>query len=120
MVISQRFEMWWLEVFLVRLPFSIYSGWVTGATVLNTAYMLKSWGMADDPNRVRKYTSYASWDWAYPLMEILTEEEWTIVALWMVEVFNEAVSWWERNPAWGSVYTWASAAILVNNVQNKA
>ena len=71
MVISQRNHSWWLEVLMVRLPFSIYSGWVTGATVLNTAYMLKSWGMADEPNRVRPLTpTNETWTWAYPLMVI--------------------------------------------------
>lgn len=116
MVIAQRNESWWLEVLLVRLPFSVYSGWVTGATVLNTSYMLKSWGMADNPYRIRPLSQLAPiWDWAHPLM-FISEEEWTVVALWMVEVFFEIVSWWERNPAWGSVFTWASTAILVNNV----
>jgi len=47
MVIAERSEMWWLEALLVRVPFSVYSGWVTGATVLNTAYMLKYMGMTD-------------------------------------------------------------------------
>ena len=49
----------------------------------------------------------------------ITEEEWTVVFVWGLEVFGEIVSWWERNPAWGSVYTWAAAAILVKNVQEK-
>ena len=47
MVISERSDSWWLEALLVRVPFSIYSGWVTGATVLNSMYMFKSWGMSD-------------------------------------------------------------------------
>ena len=120
MIISQRNESWWLEVLLVRLPFSVYSGWVTGATVLNTAYMLKSWGMADDPNRVRSLTpNNPTWTWASPLM-FISEEEWTVISLWAVEIFFEIVSWWERNPAWGSVFTWASSAILANNVENKS
>lgn len=48
MVIAERSEMWWFEALVVRIPFSVYSGWVTGATVLNTAYALKSMGMTDD------------------------------------------------------------------------
>jgi len=46
----------------------------------------------------------------------INEEEWTIVALWTVEIFFEIVQWWERNPVWGAVFSWASTAILVKNV----
>jgi len=48
MTISDREEVWWPEILFIRAPFSIYTGWVTAATILNTTYMLKSWGMADD------------------------------------------------------------------------
>lgn len=47
MVIANRNESWWLEALLVRIPFSVYSGWVTCATVLNSVYMLMSWGAVD-------------------------------------------------------------------------
>lgn len=40
MVISMRNEVWWLEVFLVRVPLSMYAGWITVATILNTVFML--------------------------------------------------------------------------------
>jgi hypothetical protein len=117
MVISQRYESWWLEVLMVRLPFSVYSGWVTGATVLNTLYMLKSWGMSDSPKLGPGKNGGAGWwQWASDMM-FLSEEEWTIVTLWAVEVFFEIISWWERNPVWGSVFTWASSAILDNNIK---
>ena len=105
--------MWWLEALIVRTGFSVYSGWVTGATVLNTAYMLKSMGMTDNMQLVRQ-----NWTWAEPLM-FLTEEQWTIVALWTVEIFNEVVAWWERNPVWGAVFAWANGAILAKNIDLK-
>jgi len=35
------------EFIAMRGGFSIYSGWVTAATILNICYMLKSYGMAD-------------------------------------------------------------------------
>lgn len=50
-------------------------------------------------------------------MMFLSEEEWTIVTLWAVEIFFEIISWWERNPVWGSVFTWASSAILDKNIK---
>lgn len=49
MVIADRSDLWWAEVFTLRLPFSVYAGWLTSATALNTAFMFKSWGMTDDP-----------------------------------------------------------------------
>ena len=116
MIISQRFESWWLEVLMVRLPFSVYSGWVTGATILNTLYMLKSFGMSDKKMVDSSKNAGAGWwDWAQPLM-FINEESWTIITLWAVEIFFEVISWWERNPVWGSVFTWASSAILANNI----
>lgn len=36
MIVSDFAEVWWLEVFTVRIPFSIYAGWITSATILNT------------------------------------------------------------------------------------
>lgn len=36
MVIAGRNEVWWLEVFTIRLPFSLYSGWITAATIINS------------------------------------------------------------------------------------
>lgn len=116
MVVSERFNTWWLEVLMVRLPFSIYSGWVTGATVLNTAYALKSMGMTD--SNVQKNDTVRGiewWGFLKPLM-FISEEEWTIIAAWTVVIFFEIVAWWERNPAWGAVYVWASTAILIKNI----
>jgi hypothetical protein len=117
MIVAQRFEAWWLEVIMVRLPFSVYSGWVTGATILNTLYMLKSFGMADDPKiDNNKNGGDGWWDWAKPAM-FIDEENWTIIVLWAVDIFFEIISWWERNPVWGSVFTWASSAILSKNIK---
>lgn len=45
--VSSRNESWWLEALMVRIPFSVYSGWITCATVLNSVYMLMSWGATD-------------------------------------------------------------------------
>jgi hypothetical protein len=118
MVISDHNKMWWLEIIMVRIPFSIYSGWVTAATFLNTAYMLKSWGMTDDINRVRPltYNKWDAWTWANPMMDIFTEEDWTIIAGWSAFVIYNVIAWEERNPVYGLVFTWAGVAILLNNI----
>lgn len=101
---------------MVRIPFSVYSGWVTCATVLNTFYMLKSWGMSDDIKYdANKNAGNGWWSWLRPMM-FMNEENWTILSFWGVGVFFEVVSWWERNPIWGSVFTWAGSAILAKNI----
>merc|ERR1719446_1011771 len=56
------------------------------------------------------------WEWLNPLM-FIDEEDYTITALWGVMVFYEVVALWERNPVWGSVFTWACSAILSKNVE---
>jgi hypothetical protein len=117
MVITDRTRVWWLEVFTVRLPISLLAGWVTSATVLNTVVMFKSWGMADPPTAEKPLNPIA-WTWASDLM-FMTEEEWTIVVVWTAEIFYEIVSWVERNPVYGGVFSWAVAGMISENVTNK-
>lgn len=117
MVISGRNEIWWPEVFTVRIPFALYSGWVTAATVLNTSVMLKSWGMWDGKDETKPGNDI-SWDWANFMM-FMDEEQWSVVVVWLVFVWYEVVSWSERNPLYGSVYTWASSAILLNLIEDQ-
>jgi hypothetical protein len=47
MIIADQTEVWWPEVFIVRLPWSIYTGWLIGASILSTSTTFKSWGMRD-------------------------------------------------------------------------
>lgn len=47
MIIADQSEVWWPEVLFIRLPWSIYTGWLIAATLLSTSSMLKSWGMRD-------------------------------------------------------------------------
>lgn len=117
MAVSSRNESWWLEALMVRIPFSVYSGWVTCATVLNSVYMLMSWGGVDRMKfSVSKNNGNGWWSWLNPMMDVLNENTWSIVIIWGVEAFFEIMSWWMRNPIWGSVFTWAGAAILNNQI----
>lgn len=59
-----------------------------------------------------------TWTWADVLM-IMTEEEWTCIIVWVAEIIYEVAAWNERNPLYGSVFSWAMAAILENLVSNK-
>ena len=112
MVISQRFETWWLENLVMRIPFSLYSGWVTCATVLNTFYLAASLGMRDTP----KVDINRKWIEGLDFMMFISEEAWTSIALWTVFFMVEIVAYWERNPLWGSVFSWAVAGIIGKNV----
>lgn len=47
MVIADRNYVSGVEVLFIRIPFSIYSGWLVAEVLLGTMVMLKSWGMSD-------------------------------------------------------------------------
>lgn len=87
----------------LRGGFSIYAGWVTAATILNTVYVLKRLGMAD-PNIL----------WG------LNEENITVAILWVAFLIYTARSYVDRNPLYGSVLMWVILAIRNNIVTNKA
>lgn len=87
----------------IRGGFSIYSGWVTAATILNVAYFLKAAGLAD-PNIL----------WG------LDEEKITVAVLWVALVIYNLRAYWDRNPLYGSVFIWVILAIRNNIVENKA
>ena len=86
----------------LRGGFSIYSGWVTAATILNAVYLFKALGMAD-PNIY----------WG------LTEENITVVVLWVAFAIYNMRAYWDRNPLYGSVLMWVIIAIRANIVDNK-
>lgn len=74
---------------MVRLPMSIYSGWTTVITLLNTMYMLKSMGASDVIKVDPKANDGEGWaNWANEFM-FISEEDWTIIAIGAVEIFFE-------------------------------
>lgn len=111
-VISGRNKVWWPEVFAVRLPLSMYAGWITAAMILNCSYMAKSIGFTDPGAN----PSQAYPDWGDIGM---SEEYWSIIIVWVALLIYTAAAWSERNPMLGGVYLWAGAAILENLVTNK-
>lgn len=108
MAIADREAIWWPEILLVRAPFSIYAGWLTGATLLNTSYMLKSFGMADDDFN-RKGVDIQ--DWGKWMLFGYTEQHYAAVALTVAFIVVTVTSWVERNPLYGAVGIWALTAI---------
>jgi len=88
----------------LRAGFSIYSGWVTAATILNATFMLKLFGV-EDPDGV--------------LWGLIDEEQMTIAILFIAQIIYNLASYTEMNPLYGSVFIWVITAIRNNVVDNK-
>ena len=93
----------WYEVVALRGGLSIYGGWVTAATLLNTAVMLKSFGIDDST-----------------LPANFNEEMITVITMWVAFVFYELFSYASRDPFFGAVYLWVLIAIWDNVTGKKA
>ena len=85
---------WW-EWVSMRVGFSMYSGWVTAATVLNGFLMLKSFG-------------------AETLGGAVTEEQLAIYVLWAVFAIYGLGTFIGNNPTYGSILIWVVLAIKEN------
>ncbi len=83
------------EKIFVRLPFSIYFGWITVATIANVAVLLVSLGWRGGP---------------------LSEETLTIVALAAGLVIGGAVLLKNKDIAYGLVLLWAYFGILMKHL----
>ena len=81
-----------VEFISLRLGLSIYSGWVTAATILNATFTLKSFGMKD------------------PELGSFDEEKWSILVLYVALVIYNIASWREKNPVFGCVFIWVLQA----------
>jgi len=87
----------------MRGGFSIYSGWVSAATILNISYMLKSWGLVD-----------GNIFWG------LDEESLGVAVLYVAWLIYNVAAYSERNPLYGSVLIYVIYAIYDNIVTNKS
>jgi hypothetical protein len=86
---------WWENLFF-RGGFSIYSGWLTTATILNVAFLLKSLGV-DTGNT-----------------NVSNEVFWSKIILSVAFVIYNAYSYQARNPLFGAVFIWVLEAIKAN------
>ena len=84
------------EFITLRCGFTIYTGWVTAATILNTTFFLKSIGMKDDK------AGFA-------------EDTWCVIILWVALCVYVLASFMERNPLYAAVYIWVLVAIRKNH-----
>lgn len=82
------------ERWLVRLPFSIYLGWVTVATIANATSLLD-------------YLNWGGWG--------LSPETWTVIMLTAATGITAAVTFTRGDIAYGLVIVWALAGIAVKH-----
>lgn len=95
MVLLRKTALSTREKLLVRLPFSVYFGWITVATIANLTVLLVALG----------------WDrWG------LSEAFWTAVVLIAGAAIGAAWIHFGRDPAYGLVLVWAYAGILVRHL----
>ena len=84
----------WYENIFFRGGMSIYSGWLTAATILNVTFFLKSLGF--DHNNVQN------------------EIFWSKLILTVAFGIYNAYSYIERNPLFGAVFIWVLVSIKDN------
>lgn len=82
----------WAEMIGFRFGMSIYSGWLSTATILGAAIMFNSWG----------WSKANGYDGVVP----------TIVMLWVAFAVYVVNTFLNRDPLFGGVYIWASCGIL--------
>lgn len=92
-VLAHR-ELNFRDYFFLRLPFSIYFGWITIATIANITTMLVSWG----------------WDGFG-----LSQDTWTVVVLIVGAVIGILTMLRNRDVAYGLVILWGYIGILVKH-----
>ena len=104
MMLSCRAELTTFEAIIIRTGFSLYSGWVTAANVLNIFFVIKSWkspSVEDDEYTAIKEEADKG------------ETSLAVKALYIVFVIYAAISIEELNPAYGIVLLWVYRAIQV-------
>jgi hypothetical protein len=82
------------EAWLVRLPFSIYLGWVTVATIANVTSLLD-------------FLNWSGWG--------ISPEIWTVIMLVAATGITAAVAFTRGDIAYGLVIVWAFAGIAVKH-----
>ncbi len=80
----------------IRIPFAVYFGWVTVATVANISALLVQWGLGD-----------GFW---------LSAETWTIVVLVVAVVIGSVTALVNSSPSYALVLVWAFWGILSRHI----
>jgi len=97
MMQSVRSHLGLVGIISLRCGFTIYSGWVTAATILNVSFVIESIGFLREG-----YDSI-----------------WTIIILWVAFVIYAIATFRERNPLFGLIYIWVLLAIRSRHPQSE-
>ena len=89
---SQKSKLNFFEGLTIYVAFSVYSGWVATATILNLTFCLKGSGFSNADLGI-------------------DESEYACVILWIVLIIFMTVSSMEKNVFFGAVWLWAVYAI---------
>ena len=79
----------WFERIVFKWNMSIYSGWVSTATIVSSAITLKLTGVATEWN----------------------ETTWSVIMLWVATVIYGVHSFLNEDPIYGSILIWSGSAI---------
>ena len=82
-----------VETIGLKWGMSVYSGWLTAASILNTAVVLKITGIADGWN----------------------ERFWSILMLWVALMIYIGNAWLDSDPVYAATYIWALMGIKAKN-----
>ena len=92
MMLASRAKLADIEMVCIRAAFSIYSGWVTAATILNFTGLFQTYGM-NDPNAG------------------FSEVTWGVIIVFVALFIYILAAYRERNPLFGALYIWVLLAI---------
>ena len=92
MRISLRNKLNIIELITIRICFTIYSGWVTAATILNLSIYLKSIGFKDP---------------------LVSEEIMSNLVIWLAFLIYNFIAYKEKNPLFSLILNWAFIAIYI-------
>lgn len=93
--LTSKMKLSFKEKFFVRLPFSIYFGWITIATIANATILLISWG----------------WDGFG-----LAQSAWAVIIIIVGTIIGSAVIYKHKDTAYGLVLIWAYIGILIKHL----
>jgi hypothetical protein len=98
MFVSVREQVNGWEMAFIRGGLTIYTGWLTSATILNFTAMLKD------------TFGFSEFEW-------YSEENITITILYVAFFIYELASYTELNPLYGAVYIWVAVAVRDNIIK---
>lgn len=99
-VVSNRSSTNWIELLVTRLGFSIYGGWLVAATYIQVEGLMAHNGLVG------------------PIFGIPYETVGVLMTWFALVVYN-VISYVDRDPVFGFVFSWALTAIIVDTAAKR-